>query len=199
MPLLTPPQAGTNNSDAGGMGFFSRNDGSRIQINVSGQTGGGAGATRKTLFWNYSNFLGALASAHRTMIVFTYNGANTNVEDDWEAYVNGLYLPSGFKSVFADGTLSGTVQPSGGVYWHGRLQNSDGNPNKSERVEIYDGVMTAENIRKLFNDPDAGRNGDVPNIFRSWDFGNTSGTTVPETVASQDMTLTTTITPTSFY
>ena len=54
-------------------------------------------------------------------------------------------------------------------------------------------------IRILFNNPNAGRNGDVPNIFRSWDFGSTTGTTVPETVASQDITLTTSITPSSFY
>jgi len=198
-PILTPPQAGTGSSDAGGIGFYTRHNGTRVQINASGQTNGGSVSNRKTLFWNLSDFQGGLASAHRTMVVFTYDGANTNVEDDWEAYVNGQKLPQAMKDVFADGTFSGAVEPSGGVYWHARLQNTDGNPNKSERVEIYDGVMTPENIRKLFNEPDAGRNGDVPNIFRSWDFGNASGATVPETEASKDMTLNTIIAPSSFY
>lgn len=198
-PLLTPPQAGTGNTDAGGIGFFVRNDAQRINISMSGQTGGGGSTNRRTLFWNMNTFQGGLARDHRTMVVFTFTGTHTNLIDDWEAYVNGLKVPSNFKSIFANQPPVGPVEPSGGVYWHGRLQSSDGNPNKSERVEIYDGVMTAENIRILFNNPNAGRNGDVPNIFRSWDFGSTTGTTVPETVASQDITLTTSITPSSFY
>ena len=103
------------------------------------------------------------------------------------------------KTVSFDNTLIGLVEPSGGVYWHGKLGGSEGNPNKTERVEIYDGVMTPENIRKHFNDPDVGRNGDIPGLFRSWDFGNASGATVPETEASQDMTLNTIIAPSSFY
>lgn len=185
--ILTPLQAGLSNTDGAGMSFAIRQSNVFAQLNVAGQASGAS--ARKTLRWTIPS---NMSNDRRCMVVFTYDGGQ-DITTGHEFYYNGIKCRNADKSILFNNALSGSVQPSTGIYHHGILQAGTGiqnNPSKTERIEVYDKELNAQEIRTLFNYPDAGRDAVVSNLLRSWDYGNVTGANVPDTQASgKDMTI----------
>ena len=114
-------------------------------------------------------------------------------------YYNGLQMPtppSPDVSISPNNPFNSTGVPADGFYRHGLWNNAtNGNTNleRTERIQIFDKPLTPEEVRILFNEPNASRGGapKVSNLFRDFDFANHNGVNVPELVASQDMSITT--------
>lgn len=187
--LLSPLQTGLSNTDAGGMSFVLRQSNTFAQLYVCGQTGGASSANRQVIRWTVPS---NMSNDRRCMVAFTCDGGQ-DITTGHEFYYNGIKSRNADKTFVSTGTPSGAIQPSTGIYHHGILQGSgliNNNPSKTERIEVYDKELNAQEIRTLFNYPDAGRDAVVSNLLRSWDFGNVTGANVPDTQASgKDMTI----------
>ena len=136
-----------------------------------------------------NRWFGSYPQGERMHIVVTSDGSDPNLLINQIVYINGRKQRADQSTSY--GSIGvGAQRPNDNMYYHGKwaavFANAYRQPEKTERIQVFDKELTALEAQELYYNINSARGGSptVPNLFRDWDFSAHAAGVVPELTGS---------------